>query len=288
MDLLRKGISTGTRVMFVSAEVTVAAKALEARHLAGPIAGKALAEGIAAIALLSQDLSDKDEAIAISARVAGPLGGMLVEATVAGDLRGYTNKKVLPDLDSAQEIATDQALGRSGNIGISRTIPGKILGQTQMVVDPPSPRLIAARYLNQSLQTPSAVEISVRSDSSGLVYARGIAAQKMPDSDLNAFIRVLQAFNDCRVLKQLEHGAALKDFIPLFDVGDIVEGEPRHLQFRCRCSAERAFSALTALSQNELKEIVATKAAQHITCHLCGNDYAFQPEEVAKLITAAS
>ncbi|MBA4386510.1 MAG: hypothetical protein C0404_00935 [Verrucomicrobia bacterium] len=284
MDILRKGVSGKCRVRFTSADVTVTAKALEARHLSGPVAGKLIGEGLTAVSMLSSDAARKDEAVSIHMTVNGPIQGMLVEATVAGDLRGYTHKKIVEGLDSAATIDTDAAIGSTGNIRIIKTIPGSILGQAEMRVDPPRMTYVVARYFNHSMQIPAAVEIAVRSDPAGLISARGIIAERMPDSDQQAFIRILEAFNKGLVRTQLEKTSLLPDFGAVFGLDDIVEKESRKLQFRCRCSTERAFASFSALSPEDLREIAEAGKPQHVTCHLCGQDYSFTPEEVGALL----
>ncbi len=94
MDARIKFFSNQARIRFTLAKVTMAAKALEARHLCGPTASLALAEGLAAVALMSQDTGTPDEAVLLRLSVSGPIGGVTVEATGAGTLRGYTNTKL--------------------------------------------------------------------------------------------------------------------------------------------------------------------------------------------------
>ena len=79
----------------VYADVTRAARGLEASHLSGPAASRALAEGLVAAALLSAETDDPDEAVSFQLNVHGPVGTVFAEATGAGHLRGYTKAKTL-------------------------------------------------------------------------------------------------------------------------------------------------------------------------------------------------
>ena len=110
-DKLEKAIAGGTRIRFAFAELTMLAKALEARHLCGPVAGAALGEALVGAALLSLDASQDDEALMLRMNVSGPLGGVLVEATGEGALRGFTNRKVIDELDGQQPVDTTEAWG---------------------------------------------------------------------------------------------------------------------------------------------------------------------------------
>lgn len=284
MDILRKGFSEKARIKFTSVDVTMSAKALEARHLSGPVAGKVLGEGLVAIALLSAESSASEEAVSLHMTVDGPILGILVEATAEGDLRGYTNKKILQDLDAISEINTDVALGAAGNVQILKTQPGKILSQAAMRVDPPRFKHVVARYFNHSLQIPAAVEIAVRSDSGGMISARGMIAERMPDTDAQAFVKVLEAFNSGLVRDQLAKNSLLTDFRSTLGLNDIVEREVRDLRCRCRCSRKKAFKSFSALSREELQEIVKSNNIQNASCHLCGQEYEFPAREIAQLL----
>lgn len=276
MDRLEKALSEESRIRFTFAETTVAAKALEARHLSGPVASLALAEALTAAALLSGDAAEPDEAIMLRMSVDGPLQGLLVEATGAGGLRGFTNRKVLHDLDAASSLDVEAAWGASGSVQIVTSRPGTILNQTVLQVNPPLMRLVLARYTNQSLQIPTGSALYVHGDANGLITARGLMAQRMVDSDSDAFVRVLECFADDRVKQKLAavspHGGAAA-FAEMFALPSITVRETRPLMFACRCSQEKSAAMLETLSREELETQINRGEAQDVTCHMCGKTY---------------
>jgi molecular chaperone Hsp33 len=284
MDLLAKAMSPETKIRFASVEVTMAAKALEARHLAGPTAAMALAEGLVAAALLSMDTTHDDEAMMLRANVAGPLGGLMVEAMGDGGLRGFPNIKVLNDLDVLDTIATEDAFGTSGSVQILTSLPGKILNQASLNVNPPRMTYVLARYFNHSMQVPTACEIWAKADSGGLISARGFLAQRMEDSDRDAFVRVLEAFEEGRVRKQLAEGSDCTLFRETFGLPDIEVRETRQLAFQCRCTKARTLAVLKTLTREELDAIIARDESQNITCHMCGDTYVATPDDVRAIV----
>ncbi len=286
-DKLVKAIAVKTRIRFAFVEATVAAKALEARHLCGPVAGAALGEAVTAVALLSLDAAGVDEAVMLRMNVSGPLGGVLVEATGEGALRGYPNRKVIGELDTRLPVDTTDAWGMSGSVQIVTSVPGKILNQAVLNVNPPLMRYVVARYFNHSQQVPTAVAIRVEAGSGGLISARGMLAQRMPDSDLEAFVKVLECFEDNRVAERLADADAFSEAW-LARVGevlalpDIEVRDTRPLMFKCRCNRERVLAVLKTLSREELESRV--DEGQDITCHMCGHTYNATPEDIRKLL----
>lgn len=276
MDRLEKALAKESCIRFSYVETTVAAKALEARHLCGPVAAMALGEAVTAAALLAADAAGDAEAVMLRMNVSGPLGGVLVEATGEGGLRGFTNRKVLGDLDGVVPVDTAEAWGRSGSVQIVTSRPGKILNQAVLNVNPPLMRFVLARYFNHSLQVPTACAIGVEAGSGGLISARGLLAQRMADSDAVAFVRVLECFESGCVAARLSgpspHGGAAV-FAGLFALPEITVRETRPLMFKCRCSRDRTLAVLDTLSREELEERIAGGGGQDITCHMCGQTY---------------
>lgn len=287
MDRLEKAIAGMSCIRFTFAETTVAAKALEARHLCGPVAAMALGEAITAAALLSADATTEDEAVMLRINVSGPLGGVVAEATGGGGLRGFTSRKLLDDLDGETRLDTAAAWGQSGSVQVVTSRPGKILNQAVLNVNPPLMRFVMARYFNHSMQIPTACAICVEADSGGLFFARGLLAQRMADSDISAFVRVLECFEEGGVTALLSKAAPHEGaaaFAGLFALPDITARETRPLMFQCRCSRERTLAVLDTLSREELEERIAQGEGQEITCHMCGKTYRAGTEDLRAVL----
>lgn len=284
MDTLTHALSPSTNIRFATADVTMTSKALEARHLSGPTAGCVLAEATAAAALLVLDSSKPAEAVSIHAKTSGPVTGFLVEATGKGNLRGFTYKKVLNEFDGDDHIDPMPALGETGTVQVIRTLPGKILNQAQLKVDPPSPRTILARFFNHSMQIPTAVEIMAHSDSGGLGFARAVMAQRMPDGDVNAFVRVLEAFSGAEVQEWLSQPRDVASFGAVVGMGDIETKSTTQLTFQCRCSRDKIEDVIRTLPPEERNDMLAQNKSHSITCHMCSEDYSISPDRLREII----
>jgi len=284
MDSLVKALSETAKVRMTFVDTTAAAKALEARHLSGPTAGKVLAESLVAVALLSGDAASEEEAVLMRLSASGPVRGCVVEALGDGGLRGYTLVKILNDLDGRETIDATAALGKLGSAVVTKTLPGKILNEASVKTGTPSPQIVVAKYFNLSMQVPTGAAIVVDTTANGLLHARGLVAQRMPDGESELFVRVLQRFDDGSVARALSGDVPPELMGEVLGLGDAAVREGRPLAFRCRCSRERAAASFTALSKEELESMIAEASPQNVTCHMCGKDYVFESAELREIL----
>lgn len=282
MDRMIKAISNRAHIRVTTVDVTQAAKTLEGRHLCGPVAGRVLGEGVAAAAILSADSATASEALLLQVRVDGPLKGVVVEAAGTGDLRGYTTIKILEEADGFTPVRSESGLGTTGTALIQRSTPGRLLGQTTMPFTPPDFRLLLARYYNQSLQRPAGVELTVCADAGGVLRARALVAERMPDGKQEDFIPVLEALQEGRIRLLLEADVALPSLAGALGLDDLAVRETRELRFKCRCSRAKALESFATLASAELDGIAYEGKPQRVVCHMCGADYLISAAEVAR------
>jgi len=107
----------------------------------------------------------------------------------------------------------------------------------------------------------------------------------MPDGESASFVPVLERFEDGSVSGVLAERPSIELLEKTLGLPDLTVREERPLAFRCRCSRERAPASLTALSKEELEAMIAATSPRSVTCHMCGEDYAFQPDELWDILT---
>ncbi len=288
MDRLVKGITEHTRIRMMLADVTMTAKALEARHLSGPVAGAVLGEALAAAALLAADAGTGDEAWMLRMNTSGPIEGVLVEATGAGQLRGFTNRKTLDDLDGVLPVDTVPALGESGSVQVVSTLPGRILSQAVLNVNPPQLRYVLGRYYNHSMQVPTGCNIWVVSDDGGIHSARAMLVQRMEDSDQGAFVKMLERLEDGHADTFMRERLWPKDVAaPLQDVfssDPVIVRDEKSLAFGCRCNKKKVLGVLASLSKEELDVLIGSGQSQDVTCHMCGQTYTADASDLREVL----
>ena len=246
------------KVAVTVVDVTGTAQDLARAHLCGPTAAHYLAKGLAAAALLGAETSEPDETVVVQLKCTGPLGGLNVECTHEGTLRGYTEKKVLDDFDGLGKPKDKAVLGDC-QIQVTRSVPGRILSQgISNSLD---------GYLAGSLQRKATIQLEASvSDDVEILEARGVLVEELPDGANTGVLGVRfksLAVAERNLLKQLGlERAELKKSTPLV--------------FKCRCSPERAAATLAALGDAERKTL---PPMIDITCHMCGKTYSIRTKE---------
>ncbi len=283
-DLLTTGFSPGTKLRLVYVDVTDSARALEQNHLSGPTAGMAQAEALIAVALMGADLDDHDETIALRMQVSGPLQGLLVEMAADGALRGYTQVKVINELDGREEAVVDEAFGERGEVQIIRAVPGRIVSQATFTTTPASPLAAIHEYFGRSLQRPAVAQIATLEYGGTVDLARGVLVERLPDGNPREFERIAGLFADGTALEALECGISAMDWCETVGLADIRMDPPKPLAFRCRCSLERVESVVCALAPDELAELVRAAQPAQIYCHMCGKGYEVPISRLATLL----
>ena len=274
-DELTIALDAQTKLVVTAADCTAAAGSLARSHLSGPTASHNLAQALAGVSLLGAECSDDDETVTFRLDCPGPLEGFLVEATVAGTLRGYTKKKILDDFDGLGAPRDPSVLGASGTFEVIRSVPGKILGSGAVVVGIGKRQAVAVgldAYFAQSLQRRVRTAIvSAAGDDGVPTYARGLMVECPPDGDADAFARVADVFASGTAAKALS--AASVSFRTLLKKLGLPQAEIRRtkpLSFACRCSAERAAAMLVAIPPAERASL---PPEVDITCHMCGRTW---------------
>ncbi len=240
------------KVAVTVVDVTGAAQDLARAHLCGPTAAHYLAEGLAAAALLGAETSEPDETVVVQVKCTGPLGGLNVECTREGTLRGYTEKKILDDFDGLGKPKDKAVLGDC-RIQVTRSVPGRILSQgISNSLD---------GYLAGSLQRKATIRLEASvSDDVEILEARGVLVEELPDGSDTGVLGVRfksLAVSERNLLRQLGiEKAELKKSMPL--------------AFKCRCSPARAAATLVSLGEAERRTLPPTV---DVTCHMCGKTY---------------
>lgn len=243
------------KVKITFADVTDAAQRLAAGHLCGPASAHFLAEHLAAAALFAAETSEPDETLILQLKCTGPLGGITVECTAGGTLRGFTEKKTLDEFDGLGRPDPRKIIGER-RYQITRSVPGRIISQGVSTT--------LGGYLTQSLQRNAEIKVDASvTDAVEVSMARGALVEILPDSQIPRSKRLMPAStaflsNSSRtMLKKLGFpNAELKKTTPL--------------SFACRCSPERAAAMLAALSPEERASL---PQKIDITCHMCGRTF---------------
>ena len=258
-DCREEWYDAGLKVAVTVVDVTTAAQELARGHLCGPTSAHYLAEALAAVALLGAETSEKDEVVSLQMKCDGPLGGLNVECSAEGALRGYTEKKILDEFDGMGTPKDSAVLG-ARQIQVTRSVPGRILSQgISNSLD---------GYLAGSLQRRAVVRLAAEvTDEVQVVTARGLLVEALPDCDIGAVPAIGQLMD---AKTKLALTVASRNLLNKLGLGRAELKKSSPLKFMCRCSPDRAVAMLGALSDEEKKNLPPTI---DITCHMCGRTF---------------
>ena len=251
------------KVAVTIVDVTSAAQTLARGHLAGPASTYFLTKALAAAALLGAEMEQPDEVASVQMKCKGPLGGLNVECTAAGTLRGYAERKILEDFDGMGVPDEKLAVGER-QIQVTRSVPGRIISQgISNSLD---------GYLAGSLQRKACMflEASV-SDDVVVGEARGMMVEALPDSSWavsEGTAPFASRYRDVREAGRL--AVSSRNILAKLGLEHAALRKTTPLSFACRCSPERAAAMVASLGRDEREALPPTL---DVTCHMCGRTF---------------
>lgn len=283
-DRIIQGMALGGHIRVIAAQTTTAVEtAREILDLA-PVAADALGRAMTGALLLAR-LLDKDvrnQFVALRFEGNGPLGTVIADGTIGGNVRGYVENPVPDDpiLDG------DLAIG-GGSLTVVRGTPplGKaytsqiLLGGNGIACD-------LTRYLMRSEQIASAVLLSVLNRRDGVAAAGGIIIQAFPQASEGVIAAIEQRIREAPPL------SALLDRMPIEDAVVAVLRDESYKQidagyavpvsYACPCNRERALAPIALLGREEILEMIE-EGGTEVVCQFCGRKYRFDADELLAL-----
>lgn len=260
--------------------VADAARRHELSAAASYAVGRALSSG-----LLLATLTKGDERVTVQIIGDGPVGSITVDATGAGDVRGYAlHGQAGAELGPRPRLA--ELVGRRGVVNVVRDLGLKELYQGQVALTTGEVDEDIEAYLRTSEQVPSALGCEVVLDERGAVRAAGgVLVQALPGGEPDAVREAQHALRTGRLYEALRDGAGAEMLAErIYTLGPLEHiGEERAIRFRCRCSSERIGEMLALLGTVDLDEMIAENKPAEVTCNFCNTRYQIGREELEKI-----
>jgi molecular chaperone Hsp33 len=260
------------------------------RHQLSCVATAALGRTMAAGLLLVSSMKRPESRVNIRIRGGGPLGGILVDAGLNGNVRGYVSHPGVEfPLNAIGKLDVGRAVGANGFLDVVRDMGyGYPYSSTVELMSGEIGDDIA-HYLVSSEQTPSAVSLGVFVTPDGVTAAGGLLIQVLPKAArdealvelLESRMGQLQGFTPL-----LRAGKSLPDIFAdlLGDLGLTIFPEVQMVRFHCGCSGDRMLRALKTLGVDELQDMIEKDGGAEATCHFCNEVYHSSVEDLSQLI----
>jgi molecular chaperone Hsp33 len=284
-DHLIRAIARDTGVRVCAAITTDVVVEAAARHALTPAAtcavGRALTSG-----LLLATMTKGGERVTVQLVGDGPIGSITVDATDAGDVRGYAAHPEAQPLARAPSIVAG-TLGRNGVVNVLRDLGLRELYQGQVALTTGEVDEDVEAYLRTSEQVPSALGCEVLvGDDGRVVAAGGVLVQTLPDGDPARVREVQHALRTGRLREVLAEGERTARGLGerLYTAAPLeVVGDTRPVRFQCRCSAERIGEMLALLSTVDLDEMIADDKPAEVVCNYCNQCYQVERPQLERI-----
>ena len=284
MDSAIKALSKNSKIAVTFVDVTESVKVLERRHLSGPAASLVLGQGIAAVALMASNIEGEDEKVSMQLLTEESVQGGVFEASATGELRGYTNIKILNNLDGNENIKIEDVLDSEGKFCVIQSSKSKVISSSVYTMNPANVRAALARYYNETLQRPTAAEIYAGIKDGYIDKVVAIIAEKMPDGESDKFIPVLEAFDNNEVYNFLAGEYDWEKLKNVLRLDDLEITGVSEFRFACECSRDKVLKMLSSLDKIELQEVADKGEGQEIICHFCGEGYNIADAEIKGML----
>ncbi|HBQ60913.1 MAG TPA: Hsp33 family molecular chaperone HslO, partial [Balneolaceae bacterium] len=268
-------------------KTTEVVKTARSKHSLSLLNTVILGKALTATMLLASELKG-EERIQLRMDGNGPIGFLVAEANLVGEIRGYV-KNPAAELDY-----TDPDTQLGDGIGLGVLTFSKVLyneaeprSSTIQIVNGDVTSDVA-HYLAQSEQIPSALLVDVGIDEDGNVTeAGGLLIQRLPDAPdgqidllqerLSSFPAIDELLSDGQYIDEIMKKAVS----PL----KVKELNRQPVDFFCRCTRKRFKNALSMLTLDDLKDMEGE--GQEVVCHYCNRREKISKDELEKIITDA-
>lgn len=280
-DHLIQATAADATIRLVAAVTTnLAAEACE-RHNTAPTASAALGRTLTGTLLLGRTYKDL-EYITVRFDCKGLLGGIVAEASAHGTVRGYVRNPSAHLPPNALGKLDVKGIVGSGMMHVIREAGFEIglmkepyYGSTPIVSGEIAEDF--AHYLAASEQINSAMSLGVfvEAEQERVTAAGGYLIQTLPGVEESTVAAIEKAVsNAAHVTETIRAGAGAEEMLRLAlgDIPfDVLETHP--VEFRCKCSYERAVRIVTALGQEEVADMLEKDKGAELTCHFCNSVY---------------
>lgn len=284
-DYVVRGTDKSGNFRFFGSITKDIVQAASDNHQTSPVVTAGLGRTMTAAAMMSQMLKNDGDRMSVTIKGDGPIGGVIVEANMKGDIKGYPyNAHVDIPLNEQGKLDVSGAFGNAVmTIMKDYGLKEPYIGQTALLSGEIAEDF--TYYFATSEQTPSAVALGVLIDvDHSIKQSGGFIIQVLPEASDDAIDQLEKKLADLpAVTTLLEAGKTIEEVIEGL-LGDVTFWERQEIQFCCDCSVAQMERGLISIGKEDLSEILEEDKGAELTCHFCNKCYEFKEQELQRLL----
>lgn len=291
-DYAIKALAFDEQVIIYAVESTNTIAEITALHETFPAVSAALGR-TASIGLLMGSMLKGDQKLTIYVAGNGPLGKITVDVTSDLAVRGMVTYPHVhaPSYYSGSETSYGKlnvrgVVGTDGYIRVVKDIGLKeaFVGQTEIVSGEIAEDF--TYYFAKSEQINSAIAAGVLVEPTNEVSAAGAYMIQLLPNTTEATIQKLEKIlqNVRPISSMIADGMTPEEIVAELVGPEHMVVDKRPVRFECSCSKERFNEGLSALSTDELEEIVADGETIETVCHFCNKKYEFAVQDIETIL----
>lgn len=258
------------------------AEQVQFAHKMNAISTMVFARALSAAVLLSGNLKNPDDRLAMTWDCTGPVKKLCIETDGCGNIRGFIDNTQLKCIERSVQngqFSTEPYIG-FGELTVSRETGNSAPYQSIVVIETGEIAQDLSLFLEQSLQIQSAVNIGLSVDKNNkIICAGGLMLMGLPgvtEQEINDMYNEFRKITNLTDILCKGEQAVLEMFNSLNM--DIVGN--RSIRFHCKCSEEKVKNILKSLKPENLQEFLSEDNCYETSCRYCGAQYKITKEEL--------
>ncbi len=251
------------------------------RHATAPTASAGLGRTLTGTLLLGRTFKDL-EYITVRLDCRGPIGGIVAEASARGTVRGYVKNPSAHLPPTATGKLDVKGVVGGGMLHVIREAGFEIglmkepyYGSTPIVSGEIAEDFSHYLAISEQIDSAMSLGVFVESEQERVTASGGYLIQAMPGVEDETIAAIEKAVPLApHVTDLIRSGADARGMLQTV-LGDITFDvlETHLVEFRCKCSYERAVNIVNALGDDEVKDMLEKDKGAELTCHFCNSVY---------------
>ena len=265
---------------------------IEKIHKTSAVVTAALGRLSVGASLMGYMLKGDEDSITLRIDADGPTGQLVAVADSRGNVKSCVNNPVVElPLNSVGKLDVSGAVGKNGTLSVVKDMGLRepYVGVIPLVSGEIAEDIASYYATSEQIPTVCALGVLVAPDLS-VKSAGGFLVQLLPFADeicIDTIEKNVAAMRPVSAL--LDEGVTPEEIANMLLAGlDPNELDTASPAYKCDCSRERTEKVLISIGRKELLSIAAEGKDTEVSCHFCGRNYVFTPQEISRLAEGAS